>query len=692
MGPFRFFSLNKPSDWKRGMTCNVSIDSAGLALKQTEQYGIAEKISLSEWEVEGPGAIADLAPGRQDRIYLLDESAALWLYDPDNRHLEPLLREGHGIFTSSAYLAAAGDTVLAADPYADTPLIAFHAANSQAVWSYGDYRGERLYPLSATQAGGCFLVLAMADDSRIVLLRLGSSGQLLAETEIDSARVLPEGMEAPLAALQGRFQLAGTEDGTAWLLDTGTGRLLRLPDGSEPEWFGEAVRQPTPSGIALDGRGGLFIGDASGEAAGDNRHTLLLAEMSGEQCTVRPMASYHGRSDKLLTNASGQLYAWNRAEATVTVLQLLPRTNSCGNGRYEGTWISCSLDSTRSENEWHKAVLEADVEEGLQLRLSWFASDRKTVALGGRVLDLDQYISDPDIPAEQKLQTLKPLWTHTLTNPQDALLVSAKGRYLWLKLEWVGSETASPLLRRLRIYDPRMSYLSYLPAVYQEDEKSRSFLERYLSLFATFMEDMDETIAGIARYFDPDATDGPYLRWLASWLGLSPDEHWTEQQLRLWMREAPGLYRFRGTRAAISRMVEIYTGEAPMIIEHFQIRHLLENAEFRETASRLYSDDPYTFCVLVKPEHAASDKQKYVLQQLLDAQKPAFTEAKLVVLQPWMNMDMHTYLGINTTLAEPSWLKLDHRATLPYHTVLIDVERDNRMDIHTRLGLDSELE
>ncbi len=688
MGPFRFFSLNKPSDWKRGMTCNVSIASAGLALKQTEQYGIAAKISLAEWEGGGPGAIADIAPGRQDRIYLLDESAALWLYDPDNRLLEPLLREGHGTFTSSAYLAAVGDTVLAADPHGDTPLIAFHAGNSQAVWSYSDYRGESLYPLGAAQANGQFLVLAIVDGSRLVILRLGSSGQLLAETEIDPDRVLPNGMEA----LRGRFQLAGTEDGIVWLLDTRTGRLFCLPDGSEPEWFTEAGRQPRPSGIAMDGRGGLFIGNASGEAADENRHSLLRAEMSGEQCTVRPIASYHGRSNKLLTNASGQLYAWNRAEETVTVLQLLPRTNSCGNGRYEGTWISCSLDSIRSENEWHKAVLDADIEEGLQLRLSWFASDRKTVALGGRVLDLDQYIADPAVPAEEKLDALKPLWTHTLTNPKDALLVSAKGRYLWLKLEWIGSETASPLLRKLRIYDPRMSYLSYLPAVYQEDEKSRSFLERYLSLFATFMEETDETIAGIARYFDPDATDGPYLRWLASWLGFSPDEHWTEQLLRLWMREAPDLYRFRGTRAAISRMVEIYTGEAPMIIEHFQIRHLLENAEFRETASRLYSDDPYTFCVVVKPEHAASDKQKYVLQQLLDAQKPAFTEVKLVVLQPWMNMDMHTYLGINTTLAEPSWLKLDRRATLPYHTVLIDVERDNRMDIHTRLGLDSELE
>ncbi|UUZ78890.1 phage tail protein [Paenibacillus sp. P26] len=239
---------------------------------------------------------------------------------------------------------------------------------------------------------------------------------------------------------------------------------------------------------------------------------------------------------------------------------------------------------------------------------------------------------------------------------------------------------------------PRMSYLSYLPAVYQEDEKSRSFLERYLSLFATLMEDMDETIAGIARYFDPEAVDGPYLRWLATWLGLSPEEHWTEQQLRLWMREAPYLYRYRGTRAAISRMVEIYTGEPPLIIEHFQIRHLLENAEFRETASRLYSDDPYAFCVLVKPEHAPSDKHQYILQRLIDAQKPAFTDARLIVLEPWMNMDAHTYLGINTTLTEPSYLKLDRHATLPYHTMLIDVDRDNRMDLHTRLGLDSELE
>jgi len=57
-----------------------------------------------------------------------------------------------------------------------------------------------------------------------------------------------------------------------------------------------------------------------------------------------------------------------------------------------------------------------------------------------------------------------------------------------------------------------------------------------------------------------------------------------------------------------------------------------------------------------------------------------------------MYADMHTYLGVNTYLSEPTLLTLDERSSMPYNTILIDVDMDKRMDQHTRLGLDSELE
>ena len=81
-----------------------------------------------------------------------------------------------------------------------------------------------------------------------------------------------------------------------------------------------------------------------------------------------------------------------------------------------------------------------------------------------------------------------------------------------------------------------------------------------------------------------------------------------------------------------------------------------------------------------------------LLRGLVEEHKPAFTEVKLVWLQPWMYLDLHTYLGINTVLAEPSLFTLHTDRNMPNDTLIVDLDMDGRMDAHTRLEMDSELE
>jgi hypothetical protein len=80
------------------------------------------------------------------------------------------------------------------------------------------------------------------------------------------------------------------------------------------------------------------------------------------------------------------------------------------------------------------------------------------------------------------------------------------------------------------------------------------------------------------------------------------------------------------------------------------------------------------------------------LQHLIETCKPAFTTFKLIVLQPWVYMDLHSYLGMNTVLSEPDLLTLDEHSSMPHHTITIDRGFDHRLDLHTRLGIDSRLE
>src|SRR5262249_49456323 len=64
----------------------------------------------------------------------------------------------------------------------------------------------------------------------------------------------------------------------------------------------------------------------------------------------------------------------------------------------------------------------------------------------------------------------------------------------------------------------------------------------------------------IAMYFDPRTGPVNFLPWLASWLGLAFNDYWPETRRRHLLTEAMDLYRWRGTRYGLQRMIEVCTG------------------------------------------------------------------------------------------------------------------------------------
>lgn len=66
------------------------------------------------------------------------------------------------------------------------------------------------------------------------------------------------------------------------------------------------------------------------------------------------------------------------------------------------------------------------------------------------------------------------------------------------------------------------------------------------------------------------------------------------------MKRAPELYKLRGTRQGLSQMLHIYTGVEPFIVEQHQLKHMQESSELRQMFTRLYGDNPYCFCVMVR--------------------------------------------------------------------------------------------
>lgn len=116
----------------------------------------------------------------------------------------------------------------------------------------------------------------------------------------------------------------------------------------------------------------------------------------------------------------------------------------------------------------------------------------------------------------------------------------------------------------LDLDDSRESrYMRHLPIIFQESD----FLRRYLLGFEPMWEPLEQQQDHIAAYFDPRTAPAQFLPWLASWLDFSFPPDWPAARRRRLLTEAFDLYRWRGTRYGLERMIEVCTGLRPHVAE-----------------------------------------------------------------------------------------------------------------------------
>jgi phage tail-like protein len=140
--------------------------------------------------------------------------------------------------------------------------------------------------------------------------------------------------------------------------------------------------------------------------------------------------------------------------------------------------------------------------------------------------------------------------------------------------------------------------INYLPGIYHSD-----FASRYLAIFEAIITPIEWNIDNFDLFLDPDTAPDEFLPWLANWFEIPFDSTWSSEQRRILLSEAGEIYARRGTRWALSRVLEIYTGCLPVI---------------NDTDDNL---PPFTFKVrLALPESMVDRK---LVEQIIDSNKPA---------------------------------------------------------------------
>lgn len=330
-----------------------------------------------------------------------------------------------------------------------------------------------------------------------------------------------------------------------------------------------------------------------------------------------------------------------------------------------GVYCLPAVDSGERGFVWDRAVVEAYLPPDTALRVYAYASDHRQ---WGDWTDLDaglRSLTDDPMP------TLRQLFGPPMGESGDCLL-RREGRFLWLMLELTATGTVSPEIHALRLWMGGDHMTDYLPAIYQQED----FTRRFLSIFNSMYSDMERAIDDLPGRMDYEHAQGELLRYLACWVcveGTEGDEALRER-VRTALSDYEDLYTVEGVRRSVRRL----TGKEPILIEHFQVSPNRPDCRDPELYRRLYGEDPYRFFILLPEDTFSSQRERQQFQRDMEKVIPAGLSMQMVQLRPCIQLDWHTYLGINSRLGGYVPAAIDEQVTIHYDTTIGGANHESR--------------
>ena len=338
-----------------------------------------------------------------------------------------------------------------------------------------------------------------------------------------------------------------------------------------------------------------------------------------------------------------------------------------GDGRFSGAYISCVLDSRDKDMDWHRLVFTRSQAPGAFCRVTIYAANALEIEQGGQHFTIRELIADTERTLAEKMRLMQPFEVKQSEGADDIILHDVSGRYLWFAIEAAG---ATAHISDLMVHFPRRTWMQHLPEVYRSTDKSM-FLERYLAIFQTLNEELNTAIRDVPLRLDVDLASTEVLESLAGWIDVTNSYIWSESQLRQLLKNAVDTYKRRGTGQAILDLVRLYTGGEVHLVEYHRVEPFLADEDTGGTLTRLYGLNPYVLTVIIKKEYVPTQKEFMTLTHIINEIKPAQMDLNLVVLEPYMFLGSHTYLGINSVLGEYRETALNGTAMIPFSTITL---------------------
>ena len=485
--------------------------------------------------------------------------------------------------------------------------------------------------------------------------------------------------------------------GNQLVVDAGTGRVVRIcADGSSDEQFAARLAQQTdlrsPFAVAASATGEVLVADSVANAVfvfdAEGRFVRVLP---GPGVWLPGALAAHGEAIYVADAATGAILVFAAATLQGSVDGWRGPVTALAVGASGDLYVKPGLDTTY----YRFSAGAAFVREG-ELFAGPFDAGEEQV--------WERAWIDAEVPREGRADVevaLKesadpPLAAEWMRLPSaDALLAGATGasaRFVSLRLRLATTAAhAAPVVQQLRCATAAEDYLDYLPMTYRRHDRDR-FLSCWLKLLRGEFGGVEEAIDMLPRLAAPGFVPPGSTRWLAQWFGLELPQIAGDGEARALIADAVQLFARRGAPASIAQFVELHTGIRPAIVEAFEERRVwvlgvssqldfdTRLAPLEPTGAvvpdaaleacpgpigsmvvgasgplapyqiglPLYAGEAYRFCVVVDAYRVRDPRLLDELRRIVDREKPAHTDYRVLVVEPEMRVGFQACIGIDT--------------------------------------------
>ena len=256
---------------------------------------------------------------------------------------------------------------------------------------------------------------------------------------------------------------------------------------------------------------------------------------------------------------------------------------------------NCAFDGKEPGCVWHRLMIDGTIPSGTQVSVQSRAADSKSA--------LAATPWNPEPPPYRRftgaeLPLLPPARAHVEQDGHLGTALSGSRRTVPANpAHSTGNGRSTPRLQALRAYYPRFSYLKkYLPAVYQNDPTSASFVERYLANPEGFFTVLEGRIQQVQELFDPRTVPADYLDWLAGWMGNQLRLHLDDRNAPVLPGQCAAFFSRVAHPDGLVRMIRMSLDQcanaslfAPTDLQHFSVR-IVESYLLRSAPGVTFGD------------------------------------------------------------------------------------------------------